>query len=1260
MKKILFLLFIIIISQFEILSQKYDYKFERISLEQGLSQSTVYDIVKDSKGFMWFGTQEGLNKYDGKNFTIYKNEPENQYSLINNFVLRILIDKYDKLWILTQIGGLEYFDPEKEIFYHFQNDTNDINSLSNIRIRSFTEDSTGVVWIGTSTGLNRFNRENKNFDRFLYDSTDNSSISNSSINNVFHDSHKRLWVCTMNGINLFKNNKLKRYYLNAKNKLSNQVIGLYEDKNKNLWARTNNGLFKYNQKNDKFEQIITKKDIEFSILSISQGQNDDIWFGTNMGLFKYDNITKILQQYKANSSINSLSNDTVRFILKDTKERIWIATRNGLNLYDEKTDNFKQFYYPSEKNISDSELNTINFIIENHNGDIGVASRRRFSQGSFVGYVDINSNEIVRLKHDPSNTQSISSDYISRFYLENTGIMWLGTFARGVNKLNPINKKFEHYYNKPNDINSLPNNFIWTILEDYDGNIWTGTFDSGISKYDKKTKKYKVYKTNSNKSNSLQHNSVNEIIQFKKDEIWIGTIGAGISSLNYKTEKFKHYKNIPNDSTSLTQNFIRKIFYDKKGFLWVLTNNQGIAILNPETEKFERIINNPNDSNSLSSNFVFSLLFDSEGYAWFGTTVALDKYNLKTKTFKHYPMNVLDGTGPSGKSVLTMIEGDNNVLWFGSAEGGLIKFDKKTEKFRYWTTKDGLANNMVYEIQKDDQGNLWMSTNNGISKFYIKTETFENYDSKDGLQSNEFNMNASFKNKDGKMYFAGINGYNAFYPNQIKKDTSKAPVAITKFTVFSKEVKLLPYNKRDIIDSTKLNEIIKHDDKFYLNKPIQYTKHIILSYKEKVFSFEFAALHYMFPEKNTYKYKMKGFDEEWIYSGNRKFVTYTNLPAGEYVFAVKAANPDGIWSDEATEIIITITPPFWSTWWFRSLVGFWLVLATITYIKLRERSLRIQKDRLEKQVKERTKQVVMQRDEILEKNEELNQQKEEILAQRDEIESQKDEIVAQRDFVIEQRDKISYQNLQIKDSINYAHQIQITTLPPEIMLKQLLNEYFVFYRPRDIVSGDFYWVKQVDDLILIAVADCTGHGVPAAFMSMLGTTLLNEIVTKTEISEPNQALEEMRNHIKFYLRQTGKSGEMKDGMDVAFCAYNKKTKLLQYSGANNPLILIKNNELIEIKPTRSPIGVYIKERKFETHKIQLSKGDLIYMFTDGITDQFGGKKGYKFMSKNLKLLLLSIYREPVIKQKYLIKKKLEEWQGENKQVDDILLMGIKI
>lgn len=311
-------------------------------------------------------------------------------------------------------------------------------------------------------------------------------------------------------------------------------------------------------------------------------------------------------------------------------------------------------------------------------------------------------------------------------------------------------------------------------------------------------------------------------------------------------------------------------------------------------------------------------------------------------------------------------------------------------------------------------------------------------------------------------------------------------------------------------------------------------------------------------------------------------------------------------------------------------------------IKQQKEEISAQRDEIEKH-----------RDELIIKNAEIMQQKEEITAQRDEIEKQ-------RDIATAQRDEIAHQKKQILDSINYAKRIQQAILPVPELLNEIFKQFFILFKPKDIVSGDFYWASKIDHQVIIAAVDCTGHGVPGAFMSMLGVTYLNKIINEEGITTPSQILNRLREYIVMSLKQKGITGEVKEGMDMALCTINYETNILQYAGAMNPMLLIKNDEMCVIKADNMPVSISMEMAPFTNNTFQLNQGDSFYIFSDGFPDQFGGPKNRKFMSKNFREKIFEFRQETMNNQKKLLDQTFEDWKGSGDQIDDVLVIGVRI
>ena len=406
---------------------------------------------------------------------------------------------------------------------------------------------------------------------------------------------------------------------------------------------------------------------------------------------------------------------------------------------------------------------------------------------------------------------------------------------------------------------------------------------------------------------------------------------------------------------------------------------------------------------------------------------------------------------------------------------------------------------------------------------------------------------------------------------------------------------------------------------------IESAKRIELTHKESIFSFEFAALNYTLTDENEYAYKLEGFDEEWQYIGTRRYITFTNIPAGNYTLKVKACNNDGLWNEEGTSLIVIIHPPFWQTWWFRILVSVLTLLIIYIIYKWRVRAIKRQNKLLEKQVEMRTAQVVQQ---------------------KNEIELQKE--------IVEQK------NLDITASIRYSKRIQDSFLPDLDDFGNHFRDSFVLFRPKDIVSGDFYWIEELkeSESIVLAVADCTGHGVPGAMVSVLGNNGLNRCINELKLTEPNDILDNLNTFIKASLDK--KDTNVRDGMDIALCSIHPKSKSLKFSGAYNPVWIAREGEIIEIKGDKQPIGKYLDGKPFSCHEFELKSDDWVFMLSDGYPDQFGGPKGKKYKYAQLKRTLCSFTTNATGTFSDYLARELDTWMGDNEQVDDICIMGVKI
>jgi len=829
-----------LISPLVFASQKSDLIFEQLFLEHGLSQSIVQCICQDRTGFMWFGTEDGLNKFDGYQFTVLRHNPTDTNSLSYNNVTALCEDRAGILWIGTFYGGLNRYNPRTRQFRRYQNEPDNPKSLSHNNINVITEDQNGNLWVGTDNGLNQVIQNEKDsttiFMRYFHDPHNPHSLSDNTIRSLVCDRSGALWVGTDNGLN-----KL----IPGKGPDSPPTFTRFQRQPGHPHSLSHNEIY-----------------------AIVEDRAGILWIGTNGGgLNRFDLQTNQFKHYQPDpQNPESLSHNEVYVILEDRSGALWIGTNGGgLNIFDPKTETFQVY------------------------------------------------------QHNPLDPGTISYNEIRAIYEDRSGLIWIGTYGGGIDKVDRGKTQFKHYEPNLADPNSLNQPIVWSIYEDEAGILWIGTHGGGLNRFDRTQNQWQHYRHNPDDPSSLSHDIVRVVYPDQAGYLWLATHGGGINRFNRKTGKFTRFVHDPNDPTSLAHDEIRCIYEDRSGTLWVGTYGRGLdkLVVGPASEAtFFHYRYDPQNPRSLSSDFVRVIYQDETGIFWIGTEGGgLNRFDKATGTFQHYRANPYDSTCLNNDYIFSIHDDEQGHLWLGTWGGGLNKFDKRTERFTHYTEADGLTNAAIYGILEDAAGNLWLSTNNGLSRFNPRTKTFKNYSVEDGLQSNEFNGGAYFKSRSGEMFFGGINGFNAFNPNEIRDNQFIPPVIITAFTRFNREV--------------------------IFEKPLSEIKTLQLSYRDYVFSFEFAALDFTAPEKNQYAYKMEGLDQDWLFTDARKrFATYTTLTPGRYLFRVKGSNNDGVWNETGASLQITITPPLSQTWWFRFVVI--LLIVAVGYILIRRRLKNVQ------------------------------------------------------------------------------------------------------------------------------------------------------------------------------------------------------------------------------------------------------------------------------------------------------------------------------
>ncbi|TYP93514.1 ligand-binding sensor domain-containing protein [Fodinibius salinus] len=918
--------------------------FDNISLEEGLSQSVVTSIAQDDMGFLWLATQSGLNRYDGKSFSLFTHNPDDSTSISNN-------------WVTTLLN-----EPGKPI-----------------------------LWVGTSSGFNKFNLETESFERYGHVNNDSTTISNGWINDLYRDQNGILWIATQGGLNRFnpETEQMKRIPIENKqwDQRHSNIVALTGINNE-VWLASPAGLLIY----DTVEQSYQKPQstlLDDNIMSLHQDADSTVWAGSSNGKVLAINAEHQIEQ--SFSTNNGILNAPVQAINKDKDGNLWIGTIKGLNIFN-----------PDR----DIMVNTI--------------------------------------QSKSSNPNSLSTPDVRDIFIDQSSVVWVSTYEGGVNKTNVLNNQFEHYKMDASNPDALHSNQTKTIVEDDDGNIWIGTSDQGIEKFDVDQNTFSHYPHDPADPSTPSSNFIKRMYVSSRGYLWVAANGVGMDRFDLDTWSKRTYT--PEDG--LAHKDIWAIQEDDQGYMWFGTYGGGANRFDPRTGTFKTLKNDPNDPNSLSNNFVTAIYPQSQDSIWLGTQGGLNIYNANTGDFTIYKSNPEDSTSLSDGPILDIHEGPTGDIWLATYGGGIDRFDVEKKTFKHYREKDGLAHNSTYNFLEDGKGNLWVSNNNGISRINPYTDQITNYSTSHGLQSKEFSNGAYEKTDEGIMYFGGINGFNRFDPAKITEESNGPKVAITQFALFNNEVPIGP---------------MEEDGRTILEKSVSYTSELDLSYKDYVFSFEFAALNFAYPEQNKFSYKMVGLEDKWNDVGNRNYVSYTNMPPGEYTFKVKAADYNGVWSQTPASIKLNVAPPFWQTTWFY-ILSLVIILASIYGIyRYRVQSIQNRNQELAQKVNERT--------------EELNEKNKDLENTLQELEDTKDELVqkARKAGMADIATGVLHNVGNILNSINTSSSIMEQTLrnskveglqKANNMLRDNMNniEEFITENPKGKKLLSYY--LKIEDLLL--------------------------------------------------------------------------------------------------------------------------------------------------------------------------------------------------
>lgn len=856
-------------------------------------------------------------------------------------------------------------------------------AVARLRMIFYAPLITALFWLVSSPVISQ--SDDLRFHRLSVE----QGLSQGNVWDIYQDHLGFIWIATEDGLNVYDGYSFRIFKSNPLDSTTisnNNVHQIVENMNGDLWLATRGGLNFYNREEDRFYRFISNEnqpgsmssDLGECVLFDSKG---DLWIGTDRGLNRLDpSEKKTFRRFLHDAgNTQSLAHNTVRTIFEDHEKNIWIGTSGGLSLLNADGETFTNFYHRQDDPGSLSN-NNITSMIEDKDHVLWV--------GTFDGGLNRKDakNTFVRFTHDPSDPQSLSNNYVYDLAEDKEGVLWVAT-DRGLSRLNKTKGSFSCYYHNEDDPNTIGSNTATKILFEVGSQgMWVGTRFGGVSIHDKNMDTFKHYRHGDADKNTLSNNTVssfkedsngnfwvgtdggslnyldrksgkflnylgkftnNKVLAIEKDErggLWIGMWQGGVNYFDPLTKKVKQYRHDPKKANSLSDNNIFYILRDHRGTIWIATWGNGLNKYNPETDDFTRYVHKPDDANSVSSSALDYLFEDSGGKIWIGTELSgVDRFDPETGVFDHFPSESKSGT-LSNNFVSVVFEDSQKRIWIGTY-GGLNLFDPETLTFSSYYQHDGLPNDAIMGIQEGGNGELWISTNKGISRFSPEQNTFKNFSRGDGLQGDQFTRWASAKLSTGELLFGGTNGFTLFHPDSILVNAAKPPVYITGFKV--------------------ANKTLKPGEQGVLKKNILLTSEIQLDYLANVFSFEFTALNLYQPEKNRFRYRLEGFQEEWVEAEAERKASYTNLGPGEYTFRVIASNNDGVWNEEGASVKIVITPPYWQTWWFRSFMVLAILGSIFSFFFIKMNIARKQKVRLEEEIRKSTAAITEQK-EILE------------------------------------------------------------------------------------------------------------------------------------------------------------------------------------------------------------------------------------------------------------------------------------------------------
>ena len=922
--------------------------------ENGLSNNSITCITQDNNKFIWIGTNDGLNRFDGNNFRIFRKIDEDSTSLQGNDISKMFIDSNSTIWVGTLSSGLSAFDETKETFSRIHlRGRNPNDDVSNRYITGITEDKIGNIWVSNMEGLMKINKVTRHIDQYYSELPvrlllsylkDNRQKLPANIENIaksipaikgkilrykFRDS------CIVKyGIEktlLILNDIAKQLYNNiTDSQIDDQISCIYTDNSGKIWIGYMAGSFSCLDLSTNsfthypFQNSYIRQTDATNVVSIYQCENE-LYVGYEIGFIEVlDLKTGIVHSLRDKLNLKYITQ-----IRRFDDKYLWIASGIKIVLLDINKKIFSTFSDSYNfKGISLPQSANCVFTDAQQNKWIGTSMNGFYLVYEPKGFKIYNS------------TNALSSDYADAIIQDRKKNYWVGYYTSNLDCVSPDWKKRKNYSYKAGVKGCFASESVFSVFEDSDGNIWINNYLSGLQLYNPSTDNFSVFRNDTKNPNSIPSNDTRSIIEDSYGNLWLATHSGGLCKFDRRHKIFKTYKaDYDKWHNKLPTDWLTCVASDKRGFIWVATVD-GFSIFDTTRQVFRTF---KNSNSSLPHNYVTSIYIDSHQNAWLGT------------------------------------------------KGGLAIFDWKGQKIYKIVKDDGIPNNEIKAVLQDNKDHFWISTGLGIFSceayssgnldLGLIKKSIAKFNISDGISSNEFCDRSCFKTNEGMILFGGRNGITAFYPDSIKQNLQIPPVLFSNLKLFNTTV---------VVNR-------KYGDNILLSKPLYLTDTVIFSFKQNVLTFEFVALNYIQANKNKYKCQLVGFDNDWQFLENKTEVTYTNLKPGKYILKVTASNNDGIWNNEGKSLIIFVTPPIWQTWWFRLLAIIIIILLLIGIYYWRLSRVHKMNRTLQELVHKRTIEIEEKNQELLAQTEALNRTNTQLGERQQIIEEQTEELTTQRD-----------------------------------------------------------------------------------------------------------------------------------------------------------------------------------------------------------------------------------------------------------------------